>query len=125
MGQGEKDKQEINKLYRELITELKILYMRTDHNGEKSEAERYRKAYQRLELIQERRHLTPIGEQGKDKEVYQLTVAMLGEKYQNNGKTKEAIEDTIVGIESLCEEFDIQDKEENGEKVKDNGLEKE
>lgn len=116
--------QEMKDSYRELITELKILFMRAEHNGEEVAAERYKKAYQRLELIQERRHLTPIGEKGKDKEAYRLVVEMLGERYQNNGKTKEAIEDTIDGIESLCEEFGIKDKEEKNEKTKGSGFEK-
>ena len=117
-------RQEMKDSYRELITELKILFMRAEYNGEELAAERYKKAYQRLELIQERRHLTLVGEKGKDREAYRRTVEMLGERYQNNGKTKEAIEDTIDGIESLCEEFGIQDKEEKNEKAKDSEFEK-
>lgn len=114
----------MNELYRELITKLKILFMRAEHNGEELAAEHYKKAYQRLELIRERRHLTPIGEKGRDREAYELIVSMLNERYQSNGK-EEPIEDIINDIESLCEKFGIKDKEETSTKAKEEGFEKE
>lgn len=115
--------QEMKDSYRELIIELKILFMRAEHKGEELAAERYRKAYQRLEIIRERRHLSLMEEERKDKKMYRLITEML-EECQNKGKTKEIIEDMIDNIESLCKAFNMKDEEETNEKAKDEGVER-
>ena len=42
--------------YRRVITSLKIMYLRVDYNGDTINSDRYKKAYNILEIIQERRH---------------------------------------------------------------------
>ena len=108
------ERQEIKTLsYRGLITDLKISYMRAQHNEEKTNEERYKKAYRTLELIQERRHLTEIGKQGKHKEAYKEILKMAVEYY--NGDDKEVVvtlDDIIEQIETLCKEYDIEVRED-------------
>lgn len=111
-----KNKKEIEGKYRRLITELKILYMRAQYNREEIKTERYKNAYKKLELIQDRRHLTQIGEKGKDKEAYVTALKIVEKTYEENDKTKETLEDTIDAIGELCVAFDIKYQvEKNGE----------
>lgn len=95
-------------LYRGLITELKILYMRAQHNKEGTNEKRYKRAYRTLELIQERRHLTEIGKQGKHKEAYIATLKMVTENYKTNPTAKIALDNIIDQIEKLREEYNIE-----------------
>ena len=100
-------------LYRYLITELKIMYMRAEHNEDEKNAKKYEEAFRKLEIIQEKSHLTPIGEKGKDREAYNRTLGMIEEKYSN--KTKEELENVIEEIEKISEEFGIEIKKDKNE----------
>lgn len=123
MSQREKDKNK--KLYRELITELKILYMRAEHNEEEEiKKRRYREAYKKLELIEERRHLTEIGKQGIHKEAYLTALETIGRRCEDTARTGEIIEEIIEDIEQLCEKFNIKDKDIKDEKIDDIEFEK-
>lgn len=106
-----KEKQELQKLYQYLVTELKILSRRADYKNDKNTAERYRSAFEKLELIRERRHLTEIGKDGEHKEAYMTALKIVKETYQAGGKTVEALEDAVSEIEELCRKFSIEEKE--------------
>ena len=115
----EKRRRELESLYRNLIIELKILYMRAQYNKEEASEKRYKNAYRKLELIQERRHLTEIGKQGIHKEAYITALKMVDRTYKGNGQIENALNEIIDSIEALCETFNIQDRENIGEKVND------
>lgn len=111
-SEREKKRKEMETLYRGLITELKILYIRAQYNKEKTNEERYKKAYRTLELIQERRHLTEIGKQGKHKDVYIATLKMVVENYKGNRVEEVTLDNIIDRIQRLCEEYDIEDRDD-------------
>lgn len=105
-----REKQELQKLYQDVVTELKILSGRADYKNDRNTSERYRSAFKKLELIRERRHLTEIGKDGEHKEAYMTTLKIIKESYEGKGKTIEALEDTISEIEELCKKFNIKER---------------
>ena len=123
MNQREKEKNK--KLYRELITELKILYMRAEHNEEEEiKKRRYRDTYKRLELIEERRHLTEIGKQGIHKESYLTALETIGRNCEDTVGTGGILQQIMEDIEQLCEKFNIKDKNIKDKEIDEIELEK-
>lgn len=115
----EEKRREMEGLYRNLITELKILYIRAQYNKEETNEKRYKNAYQKLELIQERRHLTEIGKQGINKEAYINALRMIERTYKENEKMEDTLDKIIDNIEALCEKFNIQNRKNIGEREND------
>ena len=123
MNQREKEKNK--KLYRELITELKILYMRAEHNEEEEiKKRRYRDTYKRLELIEARRHLTEIGKQGIHKEAYLTALETIGRNCEDTVGTGGILQQIMEDIEQLCEKFNIKDKNIKDKEIDEIELEK-
>lgn len=104
-------KQQWEGTYRQVITELKILSMRADYKGKKSASERYKNAWKKLELIQERSHLTEIGKEGAHKENYKRALKIIEERFRG----EDTIEYTVEGIEELCKNLDDRDEKDGKE----------
>lgn len=120
----EKKKVQMQTLYKNLITNLKILYMRLEHGKEYPKAERYKNAYEKLELIQERRHLTEIGKEGEHKQAYITTLQMIQENYKENDKAENTINNIINEIEQICTRFNIKEKEVQDKSINNIGVER-
>ncbi len=97
------EKRKLENLCRELITELKILAIRAEYAGQKEDAEKYRTAYERIKIIQERSHLSLMVENGDTKRIYEEMLQII----ENNYSVK-TLENTINSINELWENNQIQ-----------------
>lgn len=73
----------------------------------------YQEAYKKVEILQERRHLTLVGEKGGYREAYQTMLKIIENKYIPNGKytspeVMSSIVSTIEGIDDLCKDYGIE-----------------
>lgn len=72
---------ELEKKYLSLITDLKMLAMRTK---DESEAKRYKALYKQLQSIREQRHLSLIGEEGETKRKYREILEFVDNNYSDS-----------------------------------------
>lgn len=112
-----KQKQELENLYKDFSAVLKFLYWKALQENKETEAKHYDNVRKKIDMIRERRHLTLIGEKGGYKQAYQTMLEIIQSRYVSNREYASeqsiaSIEDTINGIEELCEEYEIRGKEE-------------
>ena len=99
--------------------------MRAEHNEEEEiKKRRYRDTYKRLELIEERRHLTEIGKQGIHKEAYLTALETIGRNCEDTVGTGGILQQIMEDIEQLCEKFNIKDKNIKDKEIDEIELEK-
>ena len=123
-------KEKIEKECRDFKVMLKKLYWSVLEEHQKEESRKpkdqevlqllqkkmnyYQEAYKKMEILQERRHLTLIGEKGGYKQAYQTMLKIIEDKYTfTNGEEKiENVEKIINGIDTICKEYKIEIKKE-------------
>lgn len=123
---------DLEKLCKDFHANLKFLYwaavqeqekLRTKANKDEKDNEKieelsnkmrhYQEAYKKVEILQERRHLTLIGEKGGYREAYQKMLKIIENKYIPEGQYTSpevmgSILNTIEGIDALCKEYGIE-----------------
>ena len=108
---------ELSKLkisYKDIITELKILSIRLEHNGEKEKAVQYRKIIKKLEKIRENAHLSMIDEEKKEKSAYKEILEKIEENQKNNtGNLEMIVQGNFFNeLEKIFEKYNINETEE-------------
>ena len=111
MQEYEKEKQNKDKLPEEKETTLKALQDKMKY---------YQEAYKKVEILQERRHLTLVGEKGGYKEAYKKMLQIIENKYIPNGEytspeVMNSILNTIEWINALCKDYGIEIKKDTKE----------
>ncbi len=147
---------DLEKLCQEFHANLKFLYWQAiqeyekektneDKKPEEKEAilktlqdksKYYQEAYKKIEILQERRHLTLVGEKGGYREAYRKMLKIIGDKYHTgysytklniiDGKyihdgqysspyAKECIEETIKELNELYKDYGIERKKDTKE----------
>lgn len=123
---------DLEKLCRDFHANLKFLYwaavqeqekLRTKANKDEKDNEKieelsnkmrhYQEAYKKVEILQERRHLTLVGEKGGYREAYQKMLKIIEGKYHpeysySSPYVDECIEETIREIDALCKDYGIE-----------------
>ena len=140
---------DLEKLCRDFHANLKFIYWATlqEYENEKKNKDKlpkekestlnvlqdkmryYQEAYKKVEILQERRHLTLVGEKGGYREAYQKMLKIIENKYHPgysytnlkiiDGKyfadgqyssqyVRESIEETINEIDVLCKDYEIE-----------------
>lgn len=104
----EKEKENKNKLPEEKESTLKALQDKMKY---------YQDAYKKVEIVQERRHLTLIGEKGGYREAYQKMLKIIENKYIPEGQYTSpevmgSILNTIELIDALCKDYGIEIKKD-------------
>lgn len=104
----EKEKENKNKLPEEKESTLKALQDKMKY---------YQDAYKKVEILQERRHLTLIGEKGGYREAYQKMLKIIENKYIPEGQYTSpevmgSILNTIEWIDALCKDYGIEIKKD-------------
>lgn len=91
---------ELEKKYLSLITDLKILAIRTKDG---SEAKRYITLYRQLQKIREQRHLDLIGENGENKKRYRQMLEFVDDNYNaENVDDNYNAENDIDSAKNIC-----------------------
>lgn len=124
---------DLEKLCKDFHASLKFIYWATVQEYEKEKGNKdklleekelilnelqdkmryYQEAYKKVEILQERRHLTLVGEKGGYREAYQTMLKIIENKYISNGKytspeVMSSIVSTIEGIDDLCKDYGIE-----------------
>ncbi|MCI8636857.1 MAG: hypothetical protein HFJ36_03220 [Clostridia bacterium] len=124
---------DLEKLCKDFHASLKFIYWATVQEYEKEKGNKdklleekelilnelqdkmryYQEAYKKVEILQERRHLTLVGEKGGYREAYQTMLKIIENKYIPNGKytspeVMNSIVSTIEGIDDLCKDYGIE-----------------
>ncbi len=124
---------DLEKLCKDFHASLKFIYWATVQEYEKEKGNKdklleekelilnelqdkmryYQEAYKKVEILQERRHLTLVGEKGGYREAYQTMLKIIENKYIPNGKYTSpevisSIVSTIEGIDDLCKDYGIE-----------------
>lgn len=124
---------DLEKLSKDFHASLKFIYWATVQEYEKEKGNKdklieekelilnelqdkmryYQEAYKKVEILQERRHLTLVGEKGGYREAYQTMLKIIENKYISNGKytspeVMSSIVSTIEGIDDLCKDYGIE-----------------
>lgn len=124
---------DLEKLSKDFHASLKFIYWATVQEYEKEKGNKdklieekelilnelqdkmryYQEAYKKVEILQERRHLTLVGEKGGYREAYQTMLKIIENKYIPNGKYTSpevisSIVSTIEGIDDLCKDYGIE-----------------
>ncbi len=124
---------DLEKLCKDFHASLKFIYWATVQEYEKEKGNKdklleekelilnelqdkmryYQEAYKKVEILQERRHLTLVGEKGGYREAYQTMLKIIENKYIPNGKytspeVMSSIVSTIEGIDDLCKDYGIE-----------------
>ena len=108
-----------NDFYRRFIAHLGILYMRAQYNGNQIATDYYRNIYKKLELIQEKRHLALLGEESKERILYEEIIKIVETIYQKeeNQENSQVFKNTLQEIEDLLnEKYNIELEETKNEK---------
>ena len=110
-----------NDSYRRFIAHLGILYMRAQYNKDQQATNYYKNIYEKLELIQERRHLALLGEESKEKNLYEEILQVVEKIYQGEEKQDNAqdFQNAIEEVETLLNEYNIELEQTKKEKIKE------